>query len=59
MVKQAATILIVGGKNGLAEFTVIPSKPRAIGCDLSKITNAIHQVALSAQAVCWEPNSLL
>lgn len=63
-VKQAATILIVGGKKnktkkpGPAEFSVLPSKPRAIGCDLSKITNAIHQVALPAQAMCWEPTSL-
>lgn len=58
MVKQVATILIVEKENGPAEFSVLPSKPRAIGCDLSKTTNAIHQVALSAQLMCWEPTSL-
>lgn len=59
MVKQAATILIVNKKrNEPAEFSVLPSKPRAIGCDLTEITKAIHPVALSALARCWEPNSL-
>lgn len=57
MAKRASILLMV--KNGPAELSFLPSKPLAIGCDLSKITNMTHQVACSAQEICWEPNSLV